>query len=80
MLWANHEDTESQSHQEVLCLRVFAASWSSEPILLDTSNFFSTVQTMIFRHCEGALALARSNPIHNSKIDSPPKGKIGGSQ
>jgi len=41
---------------------------------------FSTVQTAISRHCEGVLALARSNPSGNYEIASPPKGKIGGSQ
>jgi hypothetical protein len=35
---------------------------------------------MLFRHCEGAFALARSNPSPDFEIASPPKGKIGGSQ
>ena len=35
--------------------------------------YFTTVQITFFRHCEGVLVLARSNPSHNSEIASPPK-------
>ena len=41
---------------------------------------FSTVQTMLFRHYKGTLALARGNPSPDFEIASPPKSKIGGSQ
>jgi hypothetical protein len=62
------------------CIAVTFSGHAHQIIELNFYHIFSIVQTAIFRHCEGVLALTRSNLSYKYKIASPPKDKIGGSQ